>query len=269
MSEGKEGSSVQRRLKALYEQRKQGISMVLVLCVSAFFIAFAVAILYTAGLLTAQAGERLLQERCYQLAAGYAGVLDGELKAYSIPKDTTDTFYGFVNQFLDGTGYAEYDPSRPEDTIFYYQPIEGDSDGTDYGKIRIGLYKESSEDDNTSILTGTVIPGTADNYQLEIDRINSQTLNRYILTVQVRVQEDDESYTYSTEYYRMETYKAEFYHNGTSLIWSEDKWHEGTSEGPEHNMDLVTTENPITYKLNTNIVTSLKYENVYQEADRS
>ena len=260
-----------RRLQTLYETRKQGVSMVLVLCVSTFFIAFAVAILYTAGLLTAQTSERLLQERCYQLAASYAGVLDAELTKYEKVSDSpSDTFYAFANKFLDGV-YAEYDPDRPDDTIFYYQPTSNRSDGANYGKIRIGLYKERSEDDdNSAILEGTVLPGDG-NYETEINRINSQTVNRYVLTVQVRVQEEDESYTYSTEYYRMETYKAEFYHNGNRLIWNDtdDRWHVETSEGTVYDMENVTSDNPITYQLNPSKVTGQQFKNVYEEAERS
>lgn len=259
-----------RRLKKLYETRKQGVSMALVLCVSAFFIAFAAAILYAAGLLTAQASERLRQERCYQLAASYAGVLDTELTKYEKVSDSaSDTFYAFANRFLDGV-YAEYDPDRPDDTIFYYQPTSDRSDGADYGTIRIGLYKErSQDDDNSAVLEGIVRPGDG-NYETEIERINSQAVNRYILTVQVRVQEEDESYTYSTEYYRMETYKAEFYHDGKRLIWNDtdDSWRMETSEGTKYDMEKVTPEDPITYKLNSSKVTGQKFENVYEEADR-
>ena len=61
---------------------KNGISMALVLCVSAFFIAFAAAILYTAGMLTAQSNQRLKEERCYQLAKSYSDVLKNELTKY-------------------------------------------------------------------------------------------------------------------------------------------------------------------------------------------
>ena len=43
-----------RGWQQLKANAKNGISMAVVLCVSAFFIAFAAAILYTAGLETAQ-----------------------------------------------------------------------------------------------------------------------------------------------------------------------------------------------------------------------
>ena len=90
---------------------KNGISMALVLCVSAFFIAFAAAILYTAGMLTAQSNQRLKEERCYQLAKSYSDVLKNELTKYD-KKYTDDgstvgdgTFYAFANKFLDDEKY--------------------------------------------------------------------------------------------------------------------------------------------------------------------
>ena len=47
--------------------------MALVLCVSAFFIAFAAAILYTAGMLTAQSNQRLNQNLTVFVADSFAG----------------------------------------------------------------------------------------------------------------------------------------------------------------------------------------------------
>lgn len=101
-----------KRVENLKENRKKGISMAIVLCVSAFFLAFAAAIVYTAGLLTAEANERLEQERCYQLAKSYAKVLDTELTSYNRKtEENSTTFYGFASRFLDGR-YAEYDPGQ-------------------------------------------------------------------------------------------------------------------------------------------------------------
>ena len=45
---------IKKGWQQLRQQKKNGISMAVVLCVSAFFVAFAAAILYTAGMLTAQ-----------------------------------------------------------------------------------------------------------------------------------------------------------------------------------------------------------------------
>ena len=101
---------------------KNGISMALVLCVSAFFIAFAAAILYTAGLLTSRSSERLQEERSYQLARSFSEVLGTELEAYS-QKDEPDvsgTFYQFANLFLDETRYQEYSKDNPKSTSYQF-----------------------------------------------------------------------------------------------------------------------------------------------------
>ena len=62
--------------------RRSGVAMVLVLCVSAFFVAFAAAMVYAAGMVTAQSNQRLKEERCYQLAKSYGKVLTNELSKY-------------------------------------------------------------------------------------------------------------------------------------------------------------------------------------------
>ena len=71
---------IKKGWQQLRQQKKNGISMAVVLCVSALFVAFAAAILYTAGMLTAQSNLRLKQERCSQLAKSAADVLDQELQ---------------------------------------------------------------------------------------------------------------------------------------------------------------------------------------------
>lgn len=56
---------IRHGLEQLKANGKKGVSMALVLCISAFFMAFAAAILYTAGVVTAQSTHRLEEERCY------------------------------------------------------------------------------------------------------------------------------------------------------------------------------------------------------------
>lgn len=58
---------IKKGWQQLRQQKKNGISMAVVLCVSAFFVAFAAAILYTAGMLTAQSNLRLKQEESGRL----------------------------------------------------------------------------------------------------------------------------------------------------------------------------------------------------------
>ena len=111
-----------RGWQQLKENRKKGVSLAVVLCVSAFFIAFAAAILYTAGLLTSRSSERLQEERSYQLARSFSKVLGTELEAYS-QKDDPDaigTFYQFANLFLDETRYQEYSKDNPKSTSYQF-----------------------------------------------------------------------------------------------------------------------------------------------------
>ena len=98
-------------MRELRKNSRQGVSLVIVLCVSAFFVAFAAAILYTAGLLTSQSTGRLKEERSYLLAQSFAEALDKELS----DKDTS--FFEFVNRFLDGNQYAEDTLRRTEEAI--------------------------------------------------------------------------------------------------------------------------------------------------------
>ena len=94
---------------------KNGSTLVVVVCVSAFLMAFALAMLYTAGLLLSRANRRLEQERSYQLAQSFAQVLDQELKAdYDKPENAPEkSFYRYVYNFLEGR-YGEYDPDHPD-----------------------------------------------------------------------------------------------------------------------------------------------------------
>ena len=144
---------IKKGWQQLRQQKKNGISMAVVLCVSAFFVAFAAAILYTAGMLTAQSNLRLKQERCSQLAKSAADVLDQELQKYT-NKDTTeagsDSFYTFVNKFLDDSQYLDYSEDYPDATKYNF--LVSDTDLSDlskadslpegYGNIRIALTKE-------------------------------------------------------------------------------------------------------------------------------
>ena len=75
---------IRHGLEQLKANGKKGVSMALVLCISAFFMAFAAAILYTAGVVTAQSTHRLEEERCYRLAKSYAEVLGPDIRTKAI-----------------------------------------------------------------------------------------------------------------------------------------------------------------------------------------
>ena len=180
---------------------KNGISMALVLCVSAFFIAFAAAILYTAGMLTAQSNQRLKEERCYQLAKSYSDVLKNELTKYD-KKYTDDgstvgdgTFYAFANKFLDDEKYLEYNSDYKDSTKYNF--VEDGSNLSDisssplsdkgYGNISVTLKKEQNSDENVDkILSGGEITGSSGgDYSSAIKNIENTTVRQYIFTVEV------------------------------------------------------------------------------------
>ena len=65
---------------------EQGLSMILVLCIGALFVALSAALVYAASVLTANANRQLLEQEAYQLATSFSDVLEGELNDYD-PND--------------------------------------------------------------------------------------------------------------------------------------------------------------------------------------
>lgn len=269
------------RLKQLKADRNKGISMAVVLCVSAFFLAFAAAILYTAGLLTAQSNKRLEEERCYQLAKSYAAVLEQQLTK-GTQKSEEDTgasrsFYDFANRFLDGEQYVEYDAGNPDATSYHF--VTGGTDlgdlsktsdlASSYGNIGITLRKEANAGEGSTILQeGTIPLDPSGNYTAQIEALRKTTVRKYLLSVDVTAYYEDVSYTYTTEFAREETYDVSFSYNGTALYWDEENkvWRTGNSAGDEYkNWGTGTDRGSITYQY-LDKTTSCRYvENTYTE----
>lgn len=97
---------------------EQGLSMILVLCIGALFVALSAALVYAASVLTANANRQLLEQEAYQLATSFSDVLEGELNK----KDSS--FAKFVNeQFMFSQSYGKdiYDlESQPKE--FAWKP---------------------------------------------------------------------------------------------------------------------------------------------------
>ncbi len=239
---------------------REGASLVIVICASALLMAFALAMVYTGGLLMARANRRLEQERCYQLARSFADVLDAELTAYMDPKSAPDdSFYKYVCNFLKGS-YGEYDPEHPEETIFHY--TAGSADGMDpekYGSIRVVLYKEASQEEET--ITSGEIKGTRE----EVDKLKEMQFQRYIFTVEIIATLGDESYNYQVEYRQKAGYEVEYRYEGGSVVPNEDvtEWHKGNIAGDKVDIDA---NKMIQYKFLTDSenITVSKFEKVYQ-----
>lgn len=186
---------IRHGLEQLKANGKKGVSMALVLCISAFFMAFAAAILYTAGVVTAQSTHRLEEERCYRLAKSYADVLGRELTRYQNKGDTAaaGSFYAFANQFLDGERYLEYNSDYPDTSKYQYVLDTTDlSDITksgslpeNFGNLRITLSKEKNSSENQTELEGGEIPVQTGSYDAVIAEKQNISVRQYIFTVDV------------------------------------------------------------------------------------
>lgn len=215
-------------MKKISIKAREGSSLIIVICVSAFLMAFALAMIYTAGLSLSRANRRLEQERSYQLARSFSEMLEKELKRYQylpdnkpdasepgynadlIAPDAGGTFYQYVVKFLEGQ-YGEYDPDHPDETIFHFTTGEasGGVDTENYGNIRVVMYKEADEDENE--MSGTIHRDTS------LDDINTKLIQRYVFTVVVTAEVNGNAFTYRTEYRQMVNYKVRFMY-GTNKI---------------------------------------------------
>lgn len=247
-----------RGWQVLKANKNKGISMAVMLCVAAFFIAFATAILYTAGLVTSQSTQRLKQERCYQLAKSYAQVVDKELTRYDSKQSESieGTLYQFANKVLDSSQYSEYDEDgNTEDTQYNYMITGSDmndlfseaDDMKGYGNLSITLRKEKNSDETNSNMLGTIdVTQDGSGYAEEIARVEGTAVRQYTLSVDVTAYYEDETYTYTTEYVREEKYRAKFQNNGKTIVWDGTQWRDDTNVGAVHAFGL---DNKIAYTL--------------------
>lgn len=206
-------------------ESKKGTSLVIVVCVSAFLVAFALAMIYTAGLMLSQANKRLRQERCYQLAKSFAETLDYELTRYDTPAAAdADSFYLFTCKFLEMKKYLDYNPNDPVNTTYHYSAGKKPA-GDDYGEITIALYKENDWDGRQSFQYSSV-----PNDPRHPDKV-AGSIARYTLTVEVTVKLDNMSYSYSTVYNQSAGYEPEalvFYKDGNKIFWKDGGWKDNT-----------------------------------------
>mgnify|MGYP007110266323 CR=1 FL=1 len=246
-----------RRLREIRIRRpeaKSGSSLIIVVCVSAFLVAFALAIVYTGSMLMARANRRLEQERCYQLARSFAQVLDGELAHCSgqeLSQVPANSFYRFSCRFLESADYPEYSPEHPDLTTFYYRP-ETAGAGEDYGKITVMLYKEN--DQITDDLTGTLPSNPADfggsgSSSNPVDTV-AKDIFRFTCHVEVEAELRGVTYRCITSYETRASYRedaVEFTAGGTRIRWDDDakKWLD--NNGTVHEVPSGT---PIIYQIN-------------------
>lgn len=261
---------------ALKNNQKKGVSMAVMLCVSAFFLAFAAAILYTAGMMTSQSTERLKQERCYQLARSAAAVIDQELTRQDYTDKNSEslinTLYKFANQFLDRTQYADYDEDNdPENTQYTYVLTESDLsdlskniEGMDgFGNLSLTLRKEKNGNEDISSMSGSIeVKGDGSSYAEEIENIKRREVRQYSLSVDVTAYYEDAQYTYTTEYVRAETFEPLFTYQDKDIYWVNGEWREGSTAGQV--VDF-TAGGEIQYKFDASKTTSSRFINIQDE----
>ncbi len=253
---------LRQNLKELKQNKKQGISLPFVACAGALLLAFALAMVYTAGVMLSNANSKLEEEQCYQLAKSFSEVVGKQLQT------PASEFYKFADKFLNEPAYNEYNPDHPE-TLYHY--VLDTPEDENYGKVTLQLRKETNEDGMTN-LTGSLSPPAVDdtNYSNDISTLENKTFRRYLLTVEVVAQKGDLAYNYATEYYREDKYRVIFEYNGTKIVWSasDNKWKEGTVEGPDCNFaDASSAMIEYTYNIDDPVSTS--YKPVHEERGTS
>lgn len=246
-------------LEALKKNQSRGLSLPFVACAGAFLLAFALVLVYTAGLMLSNANHKLSEERCYQLAKSFSEVVGEELEKQEQP----GSFCEFANKFLNNPAYNEYQPDRPETEYHYSLQIPADEN---YGDIDLRLRKELNEGDLGG-LEGEIDPPTTDeqNYTERIEVLKQTKFQRYIFTVEIIARQEGLTYNYATEYYREDQYPVIFRYNEQVIVWDTDNnaWKYGNSQGPT--CVFGTEGEKITYTYDTSRPINAKFIPVHQE----
>lgn len=191
----------------LRRSRRSGVSLIVALCAVAVLIGLSLSIVYSSSMLLSRANRKIGRERCYQLAQSFAQVLDSELQEYKTIKPELDTnfapegcFYREVNNILaEDTGLGIYDPDRSDETTACYN---AGSTEDNYGRITILLRDVTDVQDP---ITGDTFEYDARNEGTE--KAEQTTFNRHQVWVGVKAEKGADSYMYTTEYRRKDSFQ--------------------------------------------------------------
>lgn len=239
-----------RKIRALLRE-KQGLSMILVLCVGAVFVALSAALVYAASVLTANANRQLLEQEAYQLATSFSDVLEEELNENS---DRPGTFSYFVNRIYMTSAYYGEKPFEQQSlpNSFSWTPDgAADADGAD--TITVTLVRRPGEDVDKLNLTSNANGGagqsivTEGNWQAQLTAWEETYLFTDLqLDVTVTVTKGGESFAYTVTYDRQIHYPVAYYTiNGFS---GEYQWN-GADSFTINGGDTVTVGNDKTYTI--------------------
>lgn len=191
---------------------QQGLSMILVLCVGALFVALSAALVYAASVLTANANRQLQQQEAYQLATSFSDVLEGELN------NPDSSFAKFVNETYmtsETYGIGPYD-NQSDPTDFPWTPSGDTGDGAD--AITITLRRRPGEDvdklnraTEDAPLGDTIVTTSGWIGELEKRNDTSYTITDMQLDVTVTVEKGGEKFSYTVTYDRKIHYPIDYY----------------------------------------------------------
>lgn len=186
---------------------EQGLSMILVLCIGALFVALSAALVYAASVLTANANRQLLEQEAYQLATSFSDVLEGELNK----KDSS--FAKFVNeQFMFSQSYGKdiYDlESQPKE--FAWKPDASQPDG---GAEAITVTLRRRPGDGADKLNQTANSTNATDLRNLLDTLEGENRKGMAivdlqLDITVTVTKNGESFAFTRTYDRTVKYDSD------------------------------------------------------------
>lgn len=186
---------------------EQGLSMILVLCIGALFVALSAALVYAASVLTANANRQLLEQEAYQLATSFSDVLEGELNK----RDSS--FAKFVNeQFMFSQSYGKdiYDlESQPKE--FAWKPNGSQPDG---GAEAITVTLRRRPGDGADKLNQTANSTSATDLRNLLDTLEGEDRKGMAivdlqLDITVTVTKNGESFAFTRTYDRTVKYDSD------------------------------------------------------------
>lgn len=186
---------------------EQGLSMILVLCIGALFVALSAALVYAASVLTANANRQLLEQEAYQLATSFSDVLEGELNK----RDSS--FAKFVNeQFMFSQSYGKdiYDlESQPKE--FAWKPDASQPDG---GAEAITVTLRRRPGDGADKLNQTANSTNATDLRNLLDTLEGENRKGMAivdlqLDITVTVTKNGESFAFTRTYDRTVKYDSD------------------------------------------------------------
>lgn len=186
---------------------EQGLSMILVLCIGALFVALSAALIYAASVLTANANRQLLEQEAYQLATSFSDVLEEELNK----RDSS--FAKFVNeQFMFSQSYGKdiYDlESQPKE--FAWKPNGSQPDG---GAEAITVTLRRRPGDGADKLNQTANSTSATDLRNLLDTLEGEDRKGMAivdlqLDITVTVTKNGESFAFTRTYDRTVKYDSD------------------------------------------------------------